>query len=265
MIPLPLALRRAAKVLLGRERYWRYDLRRKHLRLGEGYNAWNIDARTRLGPDSVVYSVGIGWDIGFDRALIRRFGCTVHAFDPTPSSIEWTRTQTLPPEFIIHEVGLAEYDGWATIEWSNKPRSFVANMPQRDGHPRVPVARLETICKELRHARIDLIKIDIEGAEYAVLDDLVRHGPWPRQLLVEFHHRLPGVGLARTKQAVSELREIGYALFAVSGTGEEFSFLHAGPQYCETERVPGFAEHPGLEDEACERSRAHAPALGSGH
>jgi FkbM family methyltransferase len=222
---VPLAFRRAAKVALGRERYWRKDLRCRHLRLGDGYSAWNIHAETTLGADAVVYSVGIGWDIGFDRALIGRFGCTIHAFDPTPSSIDWLRTQSLPLSFIVHEIGLAEYDGNATIEWSHTPRSFVADAPERNGHPRVPVRRLRSICDALGHDHIDLLKIDIEGAEYAVLDDIIESGPLPKQLLVEFHHRLQSAGLACTVRAVDRLRAAGYALFAVSGTGEEFSFL----------------------------------------
>src|SRR5262245_14315827 len=48
-----------------------------------------------------------------------------------------------------------------------------------------PAERLPTIARRLGHQRIDVLKIDIEGGEYAVLDDLLRSGPAVRQLLVE--------------------------------------------------------------------------------
>ena len=38
----------------------------------------------------------------------------------------------------------------------------------------VPVSRLSTIMSELGHERLDVLKMDIEGAEYAVLDDMLR-------------------------------------------------------------------------------------------
>ncbi|GIS18489.1 MAG: hypothetical protein CM15mP120_04050 [Pseudomonadota bacterium] len=44
---------------------------------GGGYGAWPCLAE-RLHRDSVVYSVGIGFDVQFDLALIERFGLTVH-------------------------------------------------------------------------------------------------------------------------------------------------------------------------------------------
>jgi hypothetical protein len=42
------------------------------------------------------------------------------------------------------------------------------------------------------------MKMDIEGAEYEVLDGLLSSPIKPTQLLVEFHHRFPGIGLEKT-------------------------------------------------------------------
>ena len=40
-----------------------------------------------ITPDSVVYSFGVGDNVAWDLAMIRRFGVQVHAFDPTPASV----------------------------------------------------------------------------------------------------------------------------------------------------------------------------------
>jgi hypothetical protein len=46
-----------------------------------------------------------------------------------------------------------------------------------------------------------------------------------RQILVEFHHRFPGVGVARTRRAVERLNAGGYRIFFASDSGEEYSFV----------------------------------------
>jgi hypothetical protein len=45
-----------------------------------------------------------------------------------------------------------------------------------------------------------------------------------KQLLVEFHHRWPHIGVAKTKRAIQELNAAGYRIFNVSPGGEEYSF-----------------------------------------
>ena len=68
--------------------------------------------------------------------------------------------------------------------------------------------------------------MDIEGAEYDVLDQMLMSPLRPEQLLVEFHHRFSEIGPDRTRQLVDRLKTAGYQIFAVSETGREVSFLH---------------------------------------
>src|SRR5690606_32780713 len=37
-----------------------------------------------LSKDSIVYAFGVGSNIEWDKEMVRRFGLTLHAFDPTP-------------------------------------------------------------------------------------------------------------------------------------------------------------------------------------
>src|SRR5438552_6202809 len=65
-----------------------------------------------LGPESVVYSGGVGNDISFERALVREFGCPVHLLDPSPTGLA---TMNLPqnriPQFRFLPVALAGSPG----------------------------------------------------------------------------------------------------------------------------------------------------------
>lgn len=79
--------------------------------------------------------------------------------------------------------------------------------------------------RELGHTHIDIIKMDIEGAEYDVIKDIHNSDIRPKQILVEFHHRFPGVGIKKTKEAIDSLRSIGYKMFSISDTNEEFCFV----------------------------------------
>jgi len=182
-------LRRLVNTCLGRDLICSSDIHVRTERLGSEYGGWNI-ATDKIDASSVVYSFGIGEDVSFDVAMIERFGLTVHAFDPTPKSLKWLETQPLPRNFVLHEYGV--------------------------------------VMGELGHERVDLLKMDIEGAEYQVIEDLCNSNVRPGQVLVEFHHRFPNVTVKATKDAIAQLRSMGYLLFFVSASGREFCFMH-GP------------------------------------
>jgi FkbM family methyltransferase len=228
-------LKRMAHFLRGQD-LWRYRrIQCKKVWLGNEGACWCV-CPDNLSASSVVYSFGVGEDVSFDLELIRRFHVQLHAFDPTPRSIEWIRRQTLPTEFVFHECGLADFDGSCGFLPPRNPGHVSHTILQRDSPwPAVelPVQRLVTTMRNLGHDRIDLLKMDVEGAEYGVLADLLSSGVRVGQLLVEFHHRWPEVGIEKTKKAIQELNRAGYQLFDVSATGEEFSFrriaISSGP------------------------------------
>ena len=78
---------------------------------------------------------------------------------------------------------------------------------------------------ELNHTYIDLLKMDIEGSEYSVINDILASNVRPKQMLVEFHHRFQNIGINETKKALEIMKKMGYKLFFVSQSGEEFSFI----------------------------------------
>lgn len=193
-----------------------------------GYGAWPVCAHM-LDKDSVVYAVGIGEDISFDLALIDRFQLTVHAFDPTPASLAWLEKQDLPASFVSYPLGLAGYDGTAEFHAPANPAHVSFSMSHQAGNLEksvvVDVKRLSSLMAMLGHSHIDVLKMDIEGGEYDVIADLVTTEIDVKQLLVEFHHRIPGIGLDHTRKAVSQLNEAGYKIAYVSAIGEEYLFV----------------------------------------
>jgi methyltransferase FkbM-like protein len=91
-----------------------------------------------------------------------------------------------------------------------------------------PVRRLGSLREALGLPAPDVLKLDIEGAEYAVLADLLAGALRPRQILVEFHHRWREVGARRTREAVGALRNAGYRVAEVASNGLEYTFVLGG-------------------------------------
>lgn len=187
---------------------------------------------TGLTPaQPLVYSFGVGEDISFDLAAITEFGAIVHAFDPTPRSRAWIERQSLPAQFNFHPIGIAAKDGEAEFfapEVDAHVSFSAAPAPKADRAlaVRAPVKRLTTIMAELSTGTPDVLKMDIEGFEYAVLDDLLASDIRPGQLLIEFHHRMYGIENARTMEQVTKLASGGYRMFHVAASGHEYGFVH---------------------------------------
>jgi FkbM family methyltransferase len=197
--------------------------------LGDRGASWFV-ATEGLAPESVVFSFGVGRNLSFELALIERFGARVHAFDPTPRALEWVRSQHLPVRLTLHELGLADRDGTARFIPSRREGGENFSMVRTSGigDPiEAPVRRFSTLVT-LIGAAPEIVKLDIEGAEYAVVPDLLAAGFRPRQLLIEFHHRWREVGPGRTREIIRLLNRQGYRVADVSPKGKEYTFFLEG-------------------------------------
>ena len=196
-----------------------------------GDHGWVVD-ESLLNKESVIYSVGVGSNIDFDLELINSFGATVHAFDPTPRSIEWVKNQQLPKHFIFHPFGLSAENGHMDFFPPSKASSTHFSPIDRYGDTnnvvRAPVKDIDTIASELNHKEIDLLKMDIEGAEYEVIEALPKNRVAINQILIEFHHMYKGIPISKTVDAISTLSNLGFELFNISQRTYEFSFRKKG-------------------------------------
>lgn len=197
------------------------SVRRKKLALGAGDGEWTIAKCT----PKIVYSFGVGKDIRFETDLLRRFDCNVYCFDPTPKSKQWICDQQLPEGLTFYPWGIADFDGTASFAL---PEGHNVSYVMSESGDTGTVKRLTTIMQELGHDHIDVLKIDIEGAEYSVLEDIAASNLSIGQILVEFHHRYSSATLEQTRSAIALLESQGYALFDVSARGLEYGFVSTG-------------------------------------
>ena len=208
----------------------RVQITRPVERFGSEYGGYCLD-RSMIGCDAVVYSLGIGEDISFDLSLIESFGVEVDAFDPTPRVRKWLAAQSLPRQYHFHDAGIAGHDGEETFYFppgeNCVSHSVIQTRQYGRASLRFPVIRLSTAMQLQGHTRIDVLKMDIEGAEYAVIEEIVREEIPVAQLLVEFHHRLSSIGTDKTKKALAQLESYGMKISYVCPRREVFTFVRA--------------------------------------
>jgi FkbM family methyltransferase len=198
----------------------------------DGACGYRLD-ESLVSPRAVVYSLGIGEDISFDLSVMARFGGEIHAFDPTPRVASWLAAQSLPPGFHFYPTGIAGHDG---LELFHLPRRkewiSLSLLPARRYVPdsiALPVMRLSSAMRLLGHRCIDVLKMDIEGAEYAVIEEIVREQIPVQQLLVEFHHGFSSVGIRETKKALAALESCGMQISYICPRKEVFTLVRQNP------------------------------------
>jgi len=183
-----------------------------------------------LDEMSVIYSFGIGKDISFDLKCIEKHGCNVYGFDPTPISIQYIKSIKIPGNFQFLDYGISTTSGSQTFFLPANPRavsgSMVANETVDQNNAIVVMMKtFEEIVSSLGHKHIDVLKMDIEGAEYDVLKSILDSKVSIDQILVEFHDRIFDTTILKSQETVELLKRKGYSVFGVSKSYEEVSFI----------------------------------------
>jgi FkbM family methyltransferase len=225
---------------------------KKLLRLGTKYGGRIIPVDAGLTADSVCYSVGAGEDISFDCALVERFHCQVRVIDPTPRAIQHFKNlekavmsgQRFPVNNSIEDyysvtaedfrrlrfapVGLADKDVELKFYLPQNPAHVscsTVNLQKTEGYFTAQCFRLSSLMQQFGDTSIDLLKMDIEGAEYTVIRDIVATKLFPSVLLVEFdeaHTPMDSEASTRIKYHIDALERAGMRCIAVDGCNASF-------------------------------------------
>lgn len=192
--------------------------------IGSEYGGWTVPLDL-IQPDWICYCAGAGEDITFDIGLSERFGCDIYSFDPTPRAIRHVqKTAPAGPRYRFYPIGLWSEDTTLKFYAPRDPQHVshsALNLQQTSVYFEAPVRRLSTLMKNLRHDRIDLLKIDIEGAEHRVLQDMIHDGIATKVLLVEFDQPMPPLLVVTT---IRRLTRAGYVPARVNRWN--YTFIH---------------------------------------
>lgn len=179
-----------------------------------------------LNGASVCYCVGCGEDITFDLGLIDRFNCHVYAFDPTPRAVAHVRDRARHYEkYHFFDVGVWSKDDTLRFYAPRNPAHVshsVTNLQRTEQFFYGRVKTLKTLMRENRHEHLDLLKLDIEGAEYAVVTSLIQERLDIAILCIEYDeyfNPVDGRFIERIEESVENLSRAGYSLVFSEGNG----------------------------------------------
>lgn len=161
-----------------------------------------------LTKDSIIYSGGVGGGISFEKQISKKFNSKIFLFDPTPTGVE-TMSKISDKNMFFVKLALADYSGNLNL---SSPKSPNEGSYAMGGPLSFPCTSLKDFMKKKGHKKIDLLKIDIEGAEYMVIDDIIKNKIPVSQIAVELHHRFKGIGHLKTIILIMNLYKAGYKL-----------------------------------------------------
>jgi len=126
-------------------------------------------------PDCVIYSLGVNDESSFEAALLSRSStCRMYGYDFSVKS--WANQVSSHPE------------------WSDRVEFKPWKIMPDDNHNRNPEEHtIQSLFDTNGHKFVDILKVDIEGAEYTAMESLIRaykekNLPLPfGQLLIELH------------------------------------------------------------------------------
>ena len=199
-------------------------VQRPLVRIGSDWGGWSIPDDV-LDSSSICYCAGAGGDVSFDLGVMKRYGATIRCFDPF--EIFGRQAMELAdgdPRFSFHEIAITAQDGPLLMYGRQdeiEGAVSAANIYRtRDSFVR-PGRSLSSLMKEFGDPRIDLLKLDIEGSEYEVLESLDPASLGVKVLCVEFHHT------SSAARALSIIKRLGrdYELVRRVDRGE-LTFVH---------------------------------------
>lgn len=204
--------------------------------------------------DLVIFDVGAheGWTVANFRKLFP--GAFIHAFEPTPAAAEHLKTRYIADARVqCHAVALTDQEGtvdlnlnvWGTT--NSLLRTDAAAPASWSEHVntkmtiKVPTRTIDAFCAANNVSNIDILKIDVQGAENRVLKGAYRKlsSGSIKSVYLEVIVAPTYVGQARPDEIFGMLYEAGLVLIDVYDLWRDgaallqFDALFALPQYAQ--------------------------------
>ena len=214
-------------------------------RLGTIYGGWTLPKDIELNENSVVYSAGVGEDVSFDMLLSDKYKCNIMLIDPTKRAkkhyeevvhyyekVKWKMTGDIQKDYYgimyplkpdltkVTYVDKGLWDEKTTLKFYKQDNEQYVSQSLIEGlfgdnYDEVEVDTLKNIMEKNNHKNIDILKLDIEGAEINVLENMLNENIFPKYICVEFDLYLKGKDKDnKTQKTINKLKLHNYEIIA---------------------------------------------------
>lgn len=210
-------LKKIKRVVSGKDFFYKTTLHVNNKKIGSDYGGWWIATDGLENKSLVIFSFGLGEDISFDTQMMEKYNCKVFGFDPTPKSIKYIESMNLDKKFSLYKCALSDKNGTLTFNLPENEEHVSGSLENISSNNAIEVVckNLKTICEEIRINEIDILKMDIEGSEYKVIENMIESNIFPTQILIEYHHFFDSFDNENTIESIELLLHSGYELFHI--------------------------------------------------
>lgn len=208
-------------------------------------DGWEELMQKSKGKSCIAYDIGVRDIADFAATMIEQFGCTVRAYDPSPTTKLWWDEAKNPDgsirapdqkigllklkehekagKYTLKEEAAGGYDGdlklfaynWqqistfrATPDTQKLQKEFI-----------VPSKTLAKMMEDHGDSHIDVLKVDIEGSEFPFLIAVFDKGNCPpvEHLLIEWHSQNMDKAFGappEVKELESKMQKCGYKMYS---------------------------------------------------
>jgi FkbM family methyltransferase len=186
----------------------------------------------RLSKNSKVLDIGCGYKAEFSCHLIEKYGLTSYGVDPTRKHRVFLKQLEENYNGLFKHVEMAVSSTNSSLifyETQENESGSLLQDHQNIVHDKVisyevETRNIKTLIVGLGLKEVSLIKIDIEGAEYALLEDINRDTfNGAKQVFIEFHHHaFKSFTRTHTRKIIDRMTKAGYKVFTCDGNNYLF-------------------------------------------
>lgn len=201
-----------------------YSRQGKARRMGIVYKAPGYIYRDSFSDNSVVVDVGCADDPDFSIHMIGKYGLKAYGVDPTKKHEPALNRleERFQGKFKHVPLAVSATNGSITFHESidNTSGSILAEHTniKRDSVNSYDVesVTLTSLIDRIEKTDVDLLKLDLEGAEYDLLSSVQQEDLEPyRQIYIEFHHHCTNHTIEETEKLVRTIENFGYTAFSL--------------------------------------------------
>lgn len=211
-------------------RVWPGDTIGKQIYIGTAFESLEVDLfKSIVKPDMVVFDVGanLGYYSLIAAKRVARHG-QVHSFEPCErmfEELEYNISINHFPNIYPNKLALGDKSGWAKLTKCERGMEVYSSLLPENGsshasidYEKVQISTMDDYVSRMRVDSVDVIKIDVEGAEYSVLKGAKKllQGQTPPMLFFEVVQAFQAKFNYTSNDILSYLGTFGYKSYLIN-------------------------------------------------